>query len=121
MVQQVDYLSFFTRHMSLDRFSAAMLASWEYNNMSLSGPAVTSLTIDALRQRLRKTWMAYQYLQGLVEDYPDGLPGWPSGAVNGCPACGDAPAATNVVEAQGLRRRHQGVSVQCRQSSTIRG
>ncbi|PNH05116.1 hypothetical protein TSOC_008653 [Tetrabaena socialis] len=84
LLQHFTGLQYFTRHLGMESYCASMLADWELNGVS------TDLTLVQLRQRLSKVTQMYRYLRGLVEDYAESLKGWPAGAVNACPCCGDA-------------------------------
>ncbi|EFJ45187.1 hypothetical protein VOLCADRAFT_118483, partial [Volvox carteri f. nagariensis] len=84
ILQQFDQLAFYTRHISADRFCAAMVENWSCNGFQDS-----IATTISLRKRLRQALLLYHYLQGMEEDYPEGLVGWCNGALNACPCCGD--------------------------------
>lgn len=71
VVQLFDTLTFFTRHMSADRFCAAMLYNWEQNG---SGTP-QGITAGMLRKRLRYAWRHFCAGQALLEDLPEGIPG----------------------------------------------
>jgi hypothetical protein len=85
LLQQYTGLQYYNRHLGMDRFCAALMANWREN-----GCADPGLTLTQLRQRLSPATQRYRFLCGLVEDLPEQLPGWPTGALNGCACCGDA-------------------------------
>ncbi|GLC39193.1 hypothetical protein PLESTM_000862500 [Pleodorina starrii] len=91
LLQLFDTLEFFTRHLSADRFCAALLDNWEKNEAQKP----SSVSSSTLRKRFRRALLAYHYIEGLAEDFPETLPGWDGGALNGCPCCSDAAVADN--------------------------
>ncbi|GLC38083.1 hypothetical protein PLESTB_000269000 [Pleodorina starrii] len=91
LLQLFDTLEFFTRHLSADRFCAALLDNWEKNEAQKP----SSVSSSTLRKRFRRALLAYHYIEGLAEDFPETLPGWEGGALNGCPCCSDAAVADN--------------------------
>ncbi|GIL87953.1 hypothetical protein Vretimale_6330 [Volvox reticuliferus] len=99
LLQLFDILESTTRHISADRFCAALMVNWEENGFGKPDSVIPS----TLRKRFRHALKAYHYLQGLVDDSPEALDGWPSGALNGCPCCGD-PVSENWQSNQDARR-----------------
>ncbi|GIL74091.1 hypothetical protein Vretifemale_4153 [Volvox reticuliferus] len=95
LLQQFDLWAFFTRQISADRFCASMVENWGYNGFKES-----IVTTTCLRKRLSKALFLYRYLKSMEDDYAEGLPGWPKGALNSCPCCGDTDTCTS--RARGL-------------------
>ena len=92
VLQMNDNMCFHCRSMSVDGFCAALEANWEQN----SAPRPPGLPVS-LNKRMRQALLTYFAVRGYVEDYTEGIVGWPRGALNACPCCGDAGTLAGIL------------------------